>query len=342
MMWLLLAGWAVVIAAALTLLWLRAARAGGNERPGPVLAAVVPLVVLGAGALYGVLGLHPDTAHWLDAWHRYRAPVQSLLTSRPDPAAQDVPLVDVTRVMQRIATREDAAEAWYAVAMLYDELGGAPQSVQAARRAVELEPGEFGPRLLLARSLITEADGRLVPEARALLDELVAEEPEHDGAWMMIAMAAMRSGDYALAVTALDSLLSRHTEEEAAVPLRRARERAQAMQESRAWLTGLTVRVEAPETVPPGGTLFVFLRRAGDEGGQPLAATRVLADGFPVQVTLEHDHWLQAPPARGTALVAGARYAPAPGSAVDQTSLEAAPRALEQRDGVLRATLALR
>lgn len=342
MIWLVLAVWLVVLGLALGFAWYRAARTDAGQRPGTLPLFGAASVVIAAGVLYAALGMNPETQQWISDYHAHKDDVLTLLTPEPDPSVQSLPLPLVTRVMQRAATQDPSGQAWYGVSMLYSELDGAPQAVQAARKAVEMTPGEFGPRLLLARSLIDEADGRLVPEARQLLEELLAEEPEHDGAWMLTGMAAMRSGDYDLAIRALDSLLSRHESEEAAVPLRRARARAVAMRENRARLDGLTVRVEAADSLVPGGTLFVFLRRRGEEGGQPLAAVRVLADAFPVEVTVNAEDWLQSLPGPDVELVAGARYAPGPGSAVDQASIEAEPRPLERRSGALRTTLQLR
>lgn len=342
MIWLLLAIWLVVLGLLLGVSWYRSAKEDAAGGPGRLPLFGGAMVVIAAGVLYVTLGMNPETQQWVNDYQAHKDDVLSLLTSEPDPAVQSLPLPLVTRILQRAATQDPSGEAWYGVSMLYSELEGAPQAVQAARKAVEMSPGEFGPRLLLARNLIEEADGHLVPEARQLLQELLAEQPDHDGAWMLTGMAAMRSGDYDLAIRALDSLLSRHESEEAAAPLRRARERAVAMRESRARLEGLTVRVEAAETLVPGGTLFVFLRRRGEENGQPLAAVRVLTDAFPTEVTVDAEDWLQSLPGPDVELVAGARYAPAPGSAVDQASIEAEPRALERRSGALRTTLELR
>ncbi|HAM76284.1 MAG TPA: cytochrome C biogenesis protein, partial [Alcanivorax sp.] len=68
---------------------------------------------------------------------------------------------------------------------------------------------------------------------------------------------------------------------------------------------------------------------AGESGGQPLAARRVLAESFPIQVTLRPGDWLQAYPAELDQLRVAARYTPAPGSSVDQANLNAAPTALD-------------
>lgn len=342
MSWLILALWLIALGLLVSFFWYRSARTDSGRRPGLLPLIGGATVVIVAGVLYATLGTNPDTQQWISDYHAHKDDVLSLLTPEPDPVVQSLPLPLVTRVMQRAATQEPSAEAWYGLSMLYSELEGGPQAVQAARKAVEMTSGEFGPRLLLARSLIEEADGRLVPEARRLLEELLAEQPDHDGAWMLTGMAAMRSGDYDLAIKALDSLLSRHQSEEAAEPLRRARERAVAMRESQARLEGLTVRVEATDTLVPGGTLFVFLRRQGEQGGQPLAAVRVLADAFPLEVTVDAEDWLQSMPGPDVQLVAGARYAAGPGGAVDQASVEAESRPLERRSGALRATLKLR
>src|SRR5690606_11669561 len=112
-------------------------------------------------------------------------------------------------------------------------------------------------------------------------------------------------------------------------------------QKNLAWLADVQVEVSAGEGIQPGGTLFVFLRRPGEKG-QPLAAVRLLADRFPLTLPAEASHWLQAPPAPGTAPSAGARCTPARGHGVDRAGIAAENQPLGEHSGGLRATLRLR
>lgn len=339
MIW-VLSLWLLVIAGLFLVLWVRSAKTAGAKPSLPMLM-VVPLVALAGVGAWRTLGMNAVTPQWLAEYHANRQLVRDMVRGEPDEAAlKDVPLQTLVRVLQRELALSPSAEGWYGLSIMYGDMQAAEQAVTAARKAVRLAPEESAPKLLLARSLIAAADGRLVDEAREQIDAVLAASPQHDGAWMMLAMAAMQSADYALAIEAFDQLLSRHSEGEAAAALGQARAEAVERQKNLAWLADVQVEVLAGEGIQPGGTLFVFLRRPGEQG-QPLAAVRLLADRFPLTVPVEANHWLQAPPAPGTALVAGARYTRAPGQGVDQAAISAENQPLGEQSGGLRATLVL-
>ena len=136
-------------------------------------------------------------------------------------------------------------------------------------------------------------------------------------------------------------MLARHPDGEAADAIRMALEDARARRDGARHYGSIRITVTAPEALEAGGTLFVFLRPAGSGGGQPLAARRILADQWPMTVAIGADDWLQPYPAAGAELVAGARYAPTPGSAVDQAGLAGQPVPLESVDGALAARVTL-
>lgn|SRR5690606_645833 len=340
MIW-VLSLWLLVIAGLFLVLWVRSAKNAGAKPSLPMLL-LVPLVVLAAVGAWRWIGMNAATPQWLAEYQANHQLVRDMVRGAPDEAAlKDVPLQTLVRVLQRELALSPSAEGWYGLSMMYGDMQAADQAVIAARKAVRLAPEESAAKLLLARSLINAANGQLVDEAREQIDAVLAVSPQHDGAWMMLAMGAMQSADYPLAIQAFDELLSRHSEGEAAQALAQARAEAVERQKNLAWLADVQVEVSAGEGIQPGGTLFVFLRRPGEKG-QPLAAVRLLADRFPLTVPVEASHWLQAPPAPGTALVAGARYTPAPGQGVDQAAISAENQPLGEQSGGLRATLQLR
>jgi len=302
---------------------------------------VIPFVIAAGLTCYWSFGRNPNTGEWLETYSANRDLVRGMIDGKPDPALDQLPVATVARVLQRELAMQPTAEGWYALSLLYTDMQAPAVSITAARKSVRMAPDEDAPKLLLARSLIAHKDGQLDSEAQSLIEDVLSRQPEHDGAWMMLAMAAMTSGDYDLAVTAFDNLLGRHDSGEAGVQLRKARDEALSQKKNQSWLANLTVTVEAAEGVQPGGTLFVFLRKPGDVG-QPLAAVRMLADRFPMSVRVLPGNWLQQPPAPGTALVAGARYATAPGQGVDQAAVTAENQPLSGPDGALSATLRLR
>jgi cytochrome c-type biogenesis protein CcmH len=150
----------------------------------------------------------------------------------------------------------------------------------------------------------------------------------------------MQSQDFARALPAWQALLARHGDGEARPLLEKMVEDARSQLSAQQHYQNLTVLVEAGDGIEAGGNLFVFLRRPGDVG-QPLAAVRVLADRFPMSVQLAPANWLQAMPAPGTELVAGARYSAAGGGGVEQAGENAELAPVSGSAGALFARVRL-
>lgn len=328
--------------AALVLWWMWRREARRQDVALRVPAVAVVLVVVGlAVLLYIWRGQHPDTARWLSDWRAYQDFATQVVAGNPDPElAAQVPLQSLARVLQRQLHLTPSAEGWYVLSLVYSELEAPQVSVMAARRAVEISDKALEPRLLLARSLIEQDQGRLNDEAGELLDTILAEHPGHDGALTLLASAAMQSQDFARALPAWQALLARHGEGEARLLLEKMVEDARHQLSAQQHYENLTVVVEAGQGIEAGGNLFVFLRRPGDVG-QPLAAMRVLADRFPITVTLTPQNWLQTMPEPGTELVAGARYSAVGGGAVEQAGESAELTPVSGVAGALSARVRL-
>ena len=331
---------AVTAALLLWWMWHREALRQGTTLQTPSIAVVLAVAAL-ALLLYIRSGQHPDTGRWLSDWRAYQDFATQVVAGNPDPEqAAQIPLQSLARVLQRQLHLTPSAEGWYVLSLIYSELEAPQVSVMAARRAVEASNNALEPRLLLARSLIEQEQGRLNGESRELLEIILAEHPGHDGALTLLASAAMQSQDFARALPAWQALLARHGEGEARTLLEKMVEDARSKLSAQQYYQNLTVLVEAGDGIEAGGNLFVFLRRPG-EAGQPLAAARVLADRFPMTVQLESANWLQAMPAPGTELVAGARYSAAAGGGVEQAGESAELMPVSGPAGALSARVRL-
>ena len=331
---------ALMAAVLLWWLWRREAARLGVALHLPALPLAVAVVAL-AVLLYIWRGLHPDTGRWLADWSDYRAFAIQVVEGEPDPElAASIPLQSLARVLQRQLHLTPSAEGWYVLALIYTELEAPKVAVTAARRAVQDSNNALEPRLLLARSLIEQEQGRLDPEAAQLLEAILAEQPGHDGALTLLAAAAMQSQDFSRALSAWEALLARHGDGDARPLLEKMVGDARRQLGAQQYYRNLSVSIAADAVVEAGGTLFVFLRRPGDVG-QPLAAVRVLADRFPMVVTVAAEHWLQAIPEPGTALVAGARYNAAGTGGIEQVTAQAALVPLRGGAGNLSADIVL-
>ncbi|MFP1683400.1 tetratricopeptide repeat protein [Alloalcanivorax sp. C16-1] len=309
------------------LLWRRESRRAGAATSWSGLALPLLVVAL-AGLGYLTLGLHPETLGWLSEQRRYDAVAERVIRGEaPGVEDHDISAQALTRVLQAKVVRDPTLPGWYTLGLLYDQLGAPAQAQEAARRALALDPDDDGARLLLARGLIAQNQGRLNDEADAQIRRVLEANPRHDGALMLRAMAATEARRFDLAAEAWRALLVRHGDGEAGDLIRQGLARAEAQQQRGARLDNLTFTVRAPE-LPDGGTLFVFLRPEGGSG-QPLAARRVLVESFPVTVTLRAGDWLQNYPEQPDTLRVAARYTPAPGSSVEQARLGSEPQTLD-------------
>lgn len=315
----------MALAVAFVFWWRETRRAG--QRPSWRGLAIPLLVVALAGLGYLTLGLNPRTPAWVAEQHRYAAVAEKIIQGQaPDDQDKHLSAADLARVLQARLVREPSAPGWYTLGLLYDQLEAPVQVQKAARRALELDPSNPSARLLLARGMIEQAQGKLTDDAYKQIQIVLADNPDHDGAWMLQAMAAGQAHRYGLAAEAWRQLLKRHDNGEAGKLIRQGLTRAEQQQTRGRQLDGLTVRVRGG-MLPAGGTLFVFLRENG-QGGQPLAARRVLVAAFPATVTLRARDWLQRYPDDLDGLRVAARYTPAPGSSVAQAGIRSATQSL--------------
>lgn len=330
----------LVAALLLWLLWRNEAKRHGVALKIPALPVVLLVAAL-ATSLYFMRGLHPDTNRWLADWSEHRQFALQVVAGEPSPElAANVPLQSLARVLQRQLHLTPSAHGWYVLALVYSEMGAPQVAVTAARSAVELAEGALEPQLLLARSLIEQNAGKLDAESSQILESILEQQPNHDGALTLLASAAMQSQDYAKALPAWQALLSRHNQSEAKPLLEKMVADAESKLQSQRYYQGISITVEGAANTPAGGTLFVFLRRPGDSG-QPLAALRVLADRFPMTVSLEAENWLQEMPAPGTELLAGARYSADNNRGIEGALQNSEPVTLTGKAGQLAAKLSL-
>ncbi|PKM21596.1 MAG: cytochrome C biogenesis protein, partial [Gammaproteobacteria bacterium HGW-Gammaproteobacteria-14] len=272
MLWLAIAVLAFLAAVLMGALWRRAA----GDLP-PMALILVLVTILGAAAAYAIKGMNKEAPRWVSDWQAYNEFARQVIAGEPDPEmAAEVPLASLARVLQRQLHLTPSAEGWYVLALVYSEMEAPRVAVTAARRAVESSGGALEPQLLLARTLIEQEKGKLTDESAELLESIVAEYPQHDGALTLLASAAMQSQDYSRALPAWQQLLVRHGDGEASSLLQGMIDEATQKLAAQNHYRDLTVTVSADSWLTPGGTLFVFLRYPGGSG-QPLAAARVLA-----------------------------------------------------------------
>lgn len=312
---LLLVATLVVVILLLALLWRRECRRQGVAT-GPVLLWFPALLGLVAAAVFLVFGMPAAELRLLGDVHDYRPQADQLIAGTPLDALknQEVPLLGLIHALQDRLRSQPSAAGWQSLSALYAELAtqAGPQAgavaVEAARRSLALAPDDAGHRLLLAQRLIEAQQGRLDEESRQLLEGVLAQHPDYDGAWLLLGLSAAHSEAFPLAEHALRMLLARHPDDRASDLLKQSLVKVQEQARKTAHFSRIEITVKAGKTATTGGTLFVSLQKAG-AAGMPLAAKRVLVDRLPLTVVIERTDWLGELPDIKEALVAGGRYA---------------------------------
>lgn len=305
-----------------------------------VLATALPL---SAAALYAALG----------------TPAALAPPTEPASAAATSTMAGPTEVKQMLADLQARAEQnpgnsrdWALLARAYRLLGRLPESARAFER--------IGPELQASPALLVEyadvlaalAQGNLEGQPLRLVQQALALDPNHVPALSLLATAASRRQDMALAIgtweralalappgsddaTWLTQVLAEARSgglagsPASATPMAAAAPPAPVTAVKALEATAITGRISlAPALaaqVQPGDTLFVYARPL--DGGMPLAVLRTEASALPLDFTLD-DSRAMSPAARlsgATRVRVDARISrsgnamPAPGDLIAET-----------------------
>jgi cytochrome c-type biogenesis protein CcmH len=89
---------------------------------------------------------------------------------------------------------------WLELALAAAELGRVEEELNALRTALSLTNEDIGIKSMLAETLTRSADGQVIPEARQLIAEILAENEGEPRALFLSGLAAMEDGAYNRAV----------------------------------------------------------------------------------------------------------------------------------------------
>lgn len=317
---------ALVAILLLALLWRRECRRAGVPVR-PYVFWFPALLGLIAAVVFVSVGMPSGALRLLDDMHSYRPEATRLIAGESlEKLDEKLPLMGLIHALQAELGDHPSAAGWQSLSRLYSQLtrqtglDANNMAVQAAERAVSMAPEDADKRLLLAQALIDANGGKLNAAAKQQIDKVLTQHPDYDGAWLLQAMAAIQAGDYALAETSFTALLTHHPHDKATELLQKSLDKVKGERARKEYFAQIKVEVTAGAEgkVPTGGTLFVFVQRAG-AAGKPLAAKRVLLDQLPLTVTLAAGDWLGSLPQVDEKLVVGGRYAQGAGASVAQS-----------------------
>lgn len=274
-----------------------------------------------------------------------------------DPRNVEAPktLDDAIAQLERKLEQEPASvEGWVLLARSRMSQQKWPEARDAFAKAYALLPTEPDLMVEYADALMRAApDGRFPPEATALLEKVVAGQPNHQRGLFYLGAQRLQSGQPAAAVELWERLLPTldpRTANALRPQLAMAREEAglpAVSEEAPAATTGpsLEVTVElAPALAAQLGatdTLFVFARTP-DGAGLPVAVKRLAAKDFPLVLTLSDADGLM--PAQKLSMQKNvqlmARISKSGDAAAAAGDLEAEPQVVDVRDG-LKITLSI-
>ncbi len=210
---------------------------------------------------------------------------------------------------QRLEKNADDGEGWVLLARSYLQLEQLPESIGAYRKAVALLPANADLLVELANTVAISQQRRLAGEPEQLAERALALDPDNFNALAFAGLAALQSGDRALALRRwqrLEAMLPADSEDRRRIGtlIAQADTRADGVS-SRPQASAVDTRAVAPTAsaaasirgqvvldgalagkVAPTDTLFIFAK-AIDGPPMPLAAIRARAGDLPLSFTLD-------------------------------------------------------
>lgn len=259
------------------------------------------LLPLAAVAFYALVQLNPELPSWWKSERDMAPVVDSILAGKQPPADADKhSLPEFIRGLQvHLQATPNDAEGWFYLGISYMQLNMGDQALQAFDRAWSLDPKRSDIALGYAQAMIFTNNGVLTPQSRKLLQIVLAENPHHEGALILLGMGAYRSGDYATAIGAFDELKhlrAGHSDPNSEATIEIDRLLADARQKQASGITAVAGNAGAVEVsvtldralatkLRPQDTVFVFAK-AMNGPPMPLAVVRKSASELPFTVEL--------------------------------------------------------
>lgn len=274
----------------------------GEGRAQVIISLAVIIPVLSAG-YYGLRGRPNEVSDWLNLQTRMNFLVDKALTGSAPTAeeAKDVTLADFIRVMQKKLQQDESNPiGWMLLGVSYLQVEMPNEAQEALQHAYELAPENPEIQMAFVQALVATNEGKLNPQSNMLLQQLLANRPNHPQALMVLGMASFNAGEYQHAIDAWQKLLAiRNDDSEGAQIVRRSIEMAQqrlanpqpaatklAADQAGASIT-VTVNLDPAlqSKLQATDLLFVFAKAASGPP-MPLAVHRQVVGAFPLTVEL--------------------------------------------------------
>ncbi len=214
--------------------------------------------------------------------------------------AENQPAQDINSAIAdleaELKSKPDNLEGWVLLARTQMALGNFEAANQAFAKAISLEPGNSDLKTERAESMMRASKNRSFPDdAVNLLKQALVDNPEHQRALFFMGMHYLQQNDSVQAEIYLNKLLPL-LDAKAANTLREQINIARAKQnkpplemaavpESAVLKVRVSLDKSLAPVLKPGSVLFVYAK-AIDHTGPPVAAKRIEAGNFPIQIEL--------------------------------------------------------
>lgn len=166
------------------------------------------LLIFGSIAFYWNVGAYQELTKWEDTLQRYPA-LQNKLFNERDSRPTEQELRDIMLGLRTQLSKEpNDADGW----LLYSRLGmvfkDAGLSLDAIKKAYQLNPNSVDVRLVYAQLKMQKGDEYSQQQAELMLERLLIDEPSELQAWSMYAFMALERQDFSAAILRWKKMLT--------------------------------------------------------------------------------------------------------------------------------------
>lgn len=264
---------------------------------------LLPMLALG---FYYVSVAPKGLAAWWQLQEEMGPTVERMLQGHAPTEAESSghTLAEFVRVLQaKLQKNPQLAEGWFMLGMSYVQMDMAQPAQQSFERAWRLDAGQTRYALAYAQTRIFSNEGTLDELSHKLLLDVLQQEPNHEGALLLLGLGAYRSGDYATAVDTLEKLRDQRSLRKAhggSVAIQQLEETLVAAREQLRLASSGQSTVKATAEIrvkvtldrklagkfQPDDVLYVFAR-ALKGPPMPLAVVRRTAADLPLSISLD-------------------------------------------------------
>lgn len=158
-----------------------------------VFRTVTALTVLGSAILYAYNG-HPDMPSAIRMQGAQLGQAASTEAPAVAPTPGDVDTA-IAKLAARLQASPDDVKGWTMLGWSYLGTGKFAEAADAYRKAAALEPRNASIKSGLSQALMKAADGKVTPEALAVIDEVLAIDPKEPGARFDKGLAKLQGGN---------------------------------------------------------------------------------------------------------------------------------------------------